>query len=174
METSTPTQAGPLPALLSWLTQHDVQFAVHEHDLSYTARATARAEGVDPATFAKVVAVRTQDGRTALVVLDATDHLDLVRMRRVLDAGHVRLLTEEEMTALAPDCEIGALPAAGALFGVPMYADYAVREDPRISFNAGTHRFSVRVDRVAWEQATGVVYGDLAETMDRRPAWIRS
>jgi Ala-tRNA(Pro) deacylase len=108
------------------------------------------------------------------VVLDATDHLDLRKARRVLEAGHVRLLTEAELGALTPGCEVGAVPAAGALYGLPMYADHAVRDDPRISFKAGSHRYTVRVDRAAWERASAVVYADLAEDSDRRPAWSRS
>jgi hypothetical protein len=39
--------------------------------------------------------------------------------------------------------------------------------------STGTHRHSVRVDRLAWE-ASAVVFADLAEDVDRRPAWIRS
>jgi Ala-tRNA(Pro) deacylase len=108
------------------------------------------------------------------MVLDASDHLDLKKARRALDTGTARLLTEAELATLTPGCEVGALPAAGPLFGLPTYADYAVRDDPQISFNAGTHRHSVRVDRATWERACGVKYLDLAEDVDARPAWMRS
>lgn len=162
------------PGLLDWLASHDVEYEIHEHDPAFTARATATAEGVDPRTFAKVVAVQAHDGRTVLVVLDATDQLDLPKARRAIGEGEIRLLTEAELAALAPGCELGALPAVGALFGVAMYADYAVRDDPAISFNAGSHRFSARVDRAGWERACGVIYADLAAGTDSRPAWARS
>jgi Ala-tRNA(Pro) deacylase len=172
---STPsTLERPSPALLEWLASHNVEYEVHAHNPTYTARATARAEGIDPRTFAKVVGVSTQDGRHALVVLDAIDHLDLHKARRVIDADDVRLLSEGELAALAPDCEAGAIPAVGSLFGLTTYADYAVRDDADISFNAGSHSYSVRVDRAGWEQACGVVYGDLATESDSRPAWARS
>ena len=164
----------PYPPLLEWLTSHTVDYEIHEHDPAFTARATARADKVDPRTFAKVVGVVTEDGQNALIVLDATDQLDLHLARRALGASHVRLVTEAELASLAPGCEVGALPAVGSLFGLPTYADYAVRDDPEISFNAGSHRFTVRVDRAQWESATGVSYGDLAEDSDRRPAWSRS
>jgi len=62
----------------------------------------------------------------------------------------------------------------GALFGLNTYADYAVRDDPEISFNAGSHRLSVRVERPAWERACNVIYADLAEDADAGPAWARS
>ncbi len=168
------TREGALPALLDWLGQQGVEHEVHEHAATFTARATAHAEGVDPRTFAKVVGVMTEDDRSFLLVLDATDHVDLRKARRALSADDVRLLTEAQMAALAPDCEGGAIPAVGVLFHLPMVADFAVREDRDISFNAGSHRFSVRVDRSAWERATAVRYADLAEESDTRPAWAQS
>ncbi|MEX1169123.1 MAG: YbaK/EbsC family protein [Chloroflexota bacterium] len=164
----------PDPELLHWLEKHDVEYELHEHAPTFTARATATAEGVDPRTFAKVVAVSTDDGREALIVLDATDHLDLRKAERILGAMSVRLLTEVQLKGLAPSCELGAMPAVGSLFGLGTYADYAVREDPDISFNAGSHGVSARVDRAGWERACGVIYGDLAAESDTRPAWARS
>jgi Ala-tRNA(Pro) deacylase len=172
---STPTTLeGPSPALLEWLASHHIEYEVHEHSPTFTARATAKAEGVDPRTFAKVVGVATEDGRHHLVVLDAPDHLDLPKARRVIGGQDVRLLTEAELVAVAPDCQAGALPAVGSLFGLATYADYAVRDAPDISFNAGSHRFSVRVERASWERACGVVYADLASESDDRPAWART
>jgi prolyl-tRNA editing enzyme YbaK/EbsC (Cys-tRNA(Pro) deacylase) len=55
-----------------------------------------------------------------------------------------------------------------------MVADYAVRDDRDISFNAGSHSCSVRVERAGWERATGVVYADLAADLDSSPAWAQS
>jgi Ala-tRNA(Pro) deacylase len=170
---STLASVGPHAGLLDWLAANGVDYEIHEHPVSFTARETARAEGIDPHTFAKVVAVATDRGQ-ALLVLDALDHVDMRKARHMLASVQVRLLTEEEVSQLAPGCDTGALPALGRLFDVPMYADHAIHDAARISFNAGSHRFSVRVDRADWETATGVSYGDLAEDWDRRPAWTRS
>ncbi len=164
----------PLQTLLDWLASHGIEYEIHEHDRAFTATATAAAEGVDPRTFAKVVGLATDDGRKVLVVLDATDHVDLHKAGRFLDTPRARLLTEDEMSALAPGCEVGAIPAVGSLFGIATYADFAVRDDPDISFNAGSHRFSVRVERASWERACDVAYMDLVPDSDKRPAWARS
>ncbi|HEY7524727.1 MAG TPA: YbaK/EbsC family protein [Candidatus Limnocylindrales bacterium] len=151
-----------------------MDFEIHEHLETFTAASTARSEGVDARTFAKVVGVATDDGRKALIVVDAPDRVDLRKARAVLGAAEVRLLTETELEELAPGCDAGALPAVGELFGVPMYVDYRVEDDAEISFNAGTHRHSVRVDRAGWEQAAHVHYADLAGAADDRPAWAQS
>ena len=83
-------------------------------------------------------------------------------------------VSESEIEELAPDCDPGAMPAVGSLFGLTTYADFAVRDDPEISFNAGSHKVAVRVDRAAWEKALGVVYADLKVSTWREPPWSRS
>ncbi|MEX1344774.1 MAG: YbaK/EbsC family protein [Candidatus Limnocylindrales bacterium] len=165
---------GPMKSLMTWLDAAGIGYEIHEHDRALTALATARAEGVDPHTFEKVVWVRSADGGDALVVVDANDHLDLSKAREVLRSGRVTLVPEEELEQLAPDCEAGAMPAVGSLFGIPTYADLHVCDAAEISFNAGTHTHAVRVDRAEWEKALGVVYADLAAATWREPAWYES
>jgi len=162
------------PRLLAWLAERDVEYEVHEHALSFTARGSARAEGVDPQTFAKVVVARAENGRVTFFVMEAVDELDLTKAAEAMDTGTVRLLTEEELASLTPDCEVGAVPAVGSLFDIPMVADHAIRDDRDLSFNAGSHRCSVRVDRAGWERATGVVYADLSIDRNDRPVWSKS
>jgi prolyl-tRNA editing enzyme YbaK/EbsC (Cys-tRNA(Pro) deacylase) len=152
------TEANPYPALIEWLTQHGVDFELREHPVAYTAAGTAFAEGVEPETFAKVVGLRASDGRRMLAVLDATDQVDLGALRELIGVEWVALLSEDEYGALAPDCEVGAAPPIPALVHVPVYVDEGVRADARISFAAGSHRYSVRVDRAAWEQAAELAY----------------
>jgi Ala-tRNA(Pro) deacylase len=169
-----PALGRPHAGLLLWLREHRVDHEVHEHAEAFTAASTARAEGVDARTFAKVVGVAADDGRMALLVVDAPDRLDLRKAREVLGARDVRLLTESELAELAPGCDAGALPAIGTLFGLPMHVDHAIADDAEISFNAGTHRHSVRVDRAAWERAAQAHYADLVVDANDRPAWERS
>ena len=63
----TPVLKGPMKSLVTWLESSGVDYELHEHDRSLTAMATARAEGVDPHTFEKVVWVRSADGGDALI-----------------------------------------------------------------------------------------------------------
>ncbi len=169
-ETARPPHAG----LLDWLASHEVQYELHEHPVSFTARETARIEHIDPRTFAKTIAVVADDGRRALLVINGADMLDLVKARRALNARHVRLLTEAELAELAPTCDVGTIPPVADIVSLPVIADFAVRDDPRITFHAGSHGFCVRVDREAWEHAAGVAYADLAEERDARPRWALS
>jgi Ala-tRNA(Pro) deacylase len=174
MSVTEAVRVGPHAGSLEWLASHGVEYELREHPVTITARETARIEGIDPHRFAKTLGVQTAEGTRALVVIDAADRLDPVRARKVLHSGTVRLLDEAELLALAPDCEVGTVPPIGDLFGVPVFADFAVRDDPEITFHAGSHSYTVTVDRAAWEKAVAVTYGDLAIDVDERPAWASS
>jgi Ala-tRNA(Pro) deacylase len=169
---TVPAHVGPHAGLLDWLAGRHIEYELHEHPETFTAEATARAEHVDPRQFAKVVGVATANGRTALIVVDATDHVDLAKARRVLGSPDVRILTEAELVALAPECDPGTIPPIPTLFSIPVYADFAVRDDSMVSFAAGSHHYTVHVDREAFERAAGIAYADLAQDRDI-PAWAR-
>ncbi len=172
MAVGTPGGTGPYLGLLDWLAGRQVDYELREHPETFTAEATARAEHVDPKRFAKVVGVAASDGRRVLLVVDAPDHVDLAKARQVLGVTDVRLLTEPELAALAPDCETGTIPPIPELFGLPVYADFALRDAPMLSFHAGSHRHTVHVDRAAWERTSAIAYADLARD-EGTPAWDR-
>lgn len=124
-------RTGPHAGLLDWLAGRHVEHELHEHPETFTAEATARAEHLDPHLFAKAVGVVASDGRQVLLLVDADDHVDLVKARRALGVDDVRVMTESEFAALAPDCEAGTVPPIPELFGVPVCADFAIRDWPR-------------------------------------------
>ena len=97
--------------LRGWLEGNEIAYQIHEHPLAYTALATAHAEGVDPATFAKVVGVRTEAGRVALVVLDAVDAVDLGKVADLVGSP-VRLMNEHELADACPGWEVGTTAGA--------------------------------------------------------------
>lgn len=167
MATTIESIAASAPeSLLLWLEDHDVPFELHPHSLTYTASATAHAEGVSERTFAKVVGVRVGDGGNLLAVVDASDHLDLVRLGTFLGADWVSLLTEHELASAFPEFEAGTVPPVPEIARADVVADEAVRADPFISFHAGSHELAVRVDRRAWEREAGVRYGSFAAGRD--------
>ena len=168
------TVGGPHPGLLDWLASREIDYELHEHPETFTARETARAEHVDPSEFAKTLAVVADDGRQALLVLRASDQLDLSRAARALDAKKVRLLLEDEMQLLDPISEVGTIPPIGVLMGVPTIADHGIAQDREITFNAGSHRFCVHVERAQWQRASDVRFADLAARPDGAPAWERA
>lgn len=108
------------------------------HTLAYTAQGIAHAQHVSGKQLAKVVMVMA-DGSLIMTVVPGNHRVDLERLGEILNAGFVRLATEDEFRDLFPDCELGAMPPLGNLYRLEVWVDAAVRAHPHILFNAGTH-----------------------------------
>lgn len=108
------------------------------HSPAFTAAEVARSAHVTGRDFAKTLLVDL-DGQRVMVVLPATERLQLAELRELLGAGVVRLGTEAELRELFPDCELGAMPPFGNLYGLPVFIASDLATEPRIAFNAGTH-----------------------------------
>jgi Ala-tRNA(Pro) deacylase len=76
--------------------------------------------------------------------MPASSHVQLEKLSELI--GHpARLASEGEFASLFPDCELGAMPPLGELYGLPVYMDESLIADKEIVFNAGTHRDAVRM-----------------------------
>ncbi len=129
--------------LESYLRENGVPFRVDWHPLAYTAQEVAAAEHVSGYRVAKSVVVRCEDG-FVMAVLAAPQRLDLTKLQRVLGKP-CRLAEESEFAPLFPDCEVGAQPPFGNLYGIPVYVDRRLTESPEIVFRCGSHRETMRV-----------------------------
>jgi len=114
------------------------------HPLAYTAREVAAAEHQPAQEVAKVVVFLAENGYR-MVVLPACKVVDFQELRAMLGFSHARLATEKELAQLFPDCELGAMPPFGNLYGMPVYLDSSLLADETIAFNAGTHRDVVHI-----------------------------
>jgi len=137
--------------LESYLMERGIGYEKHQHATTYTAQALAAAEHVSGYMVAKPVIVKSASD-FVMCVLSAPDHLDLKLLAEVLQDPNVRLATETEMARLFPDCELGAEPPVGALFGMKTIMDARLREDDFLVMQAGTHTESIKMRRDEWER----------------------
>jgi Ala-tRNA(Pro) deacylase len=128
-----------LARLESSLNENQIPYSHHVHPLAFTAQEVAHAERVSGRMIAKTVVVLA-DGAFAMAVLPADSLVDLQELRHALGATHLRLATERELADLFADCELGAMPPFGNLYGLPVYVDSSLAQQQTIGFNAGTHR----------------------------------
>ena len=124
--------------------ERGVKYQIVTHPEVYTAQEVAAVEHVSGYDVAKVV-MASVDGKLVMVVLPAPHRVDLEKLKRSLGAREARLAREEEFGTVFADCEVGAMPPFGSLYGVPVYVDRALTDDPRIVFRAGTHRETMTV-----------------------------
>jgi Ala-tRNA(Pro) deacylase len=153
--------------LETYLGEHHVPYDVQQHRTAYTAQELAATEHVPGKTVAKVVIGRA-DGRLAMFVLPAPVKLDYDRAARAVGVAKVELAGENELRAAFPDCEVGAMPPFGNLYGVPMCVDTHLAEDEFIVFAAGTHTTTIKVRYADYER---LVLPHVEELGSLRPAF---
>ena len=125
--------------LQSFLNSHHAEFTLTTHPTVFTAREVAAAEHLPAREVAKTVLVFA-DGEYHMIVIPATKLVDFHEIRPVLGFAQARLATEDELGKLFPDCEVGAMPPLGPVYGLPVYLDASLAAQDTIAFNAGTHR----------------------------------
>jgi Ala-tRNA(Pro) deacylase len=134
----------PAAKLKEFLDSHGVRYVSIQHSTAYTAPEIAESAHVAGADFAKTVVVKI-DGRMAMVVVPAHRKIVLSDLRDLLLCEKVELATEDEFRGRFPDCEVGAMPPFGNLYGLPVYLEKGLSEHPDIVFNAGTHHEVIKM-----------------------------
>lgn len=124
------------------LDQHDVAYEVHEHPRAVDANRLAESEDVSGWDVAKPVLLAVGE-ELAMAVLAAPVHVDLDKASEVLGHAQVRLATEDEFVSKFPDCDPGAEPPFGNLYGVPVFLDESLRARRTMVCRDGSHTTSI-------------------------------
>lgn len=130
--------------LKEFLDDHGVKYVATQHSPAVTASEIAEAAHISGTDFAKTVIVKIE-GEMAMVVLPANRKINLAELRELLISDTVELASEDEFRSRFPDCELGAMPPFGNLYGLPVYLETSLANHDEIAFNAGTHREVIRM-----------------------------
>jgi Ala-tRNA(Pro) deacylase len=144
------------------LEREGASFEVITHPEAYTGR-TRAATCQGAGGLAKVVVVR-DGGWFAMAVVPASSYLDLPELRTLAGRPGLALASEAEFAPLFPDCDIGAMPPFGALYGMPVYLDRTLAAGPDLVFEGGTHREEVRMPTAEYLRVAQPVVAPLAIT----------
>jgi Ala-tRNA(Pro) deacylase len=134
----------PNARLKDFLDEHDVKYVSVEHSPAYSAAEVALSAHVADSDFAKTVIIKLE-GEMAMAVLPANRRIDLRELRELLISDRVELAKEHEFADRFPDCEIGAMPPFGNLYGLPVYIERDLARHERIAFNGGSHHEIIKM-----------------------------
>ena len=151
-----------LPALEQYLREFRAPFSTLSHAAAFRATEVAARAGVPCAQLAKPVLVHI-DGVLAMVVLPADERVDLGRLRELTGAGSVVLATEADFGERFPECELGAMPPFGNLYGLSLYMDRRLADGVAVCFNAGSHTDLIRMRTEDFQRLANPAVVDLAE-----------
>ena len=127
-----------------YLDEHKVPYEWLPHPPAYTAQEVAHSLHVSGKRLAKTV-ILDADGRLVMAVLPASHRLEVAKLKEALNAKRLEMLPESDLAELFPDCDLGAIPPFGNLYGMDVWLDRSLAESDEIVFTAGTHHDAVRV-----------------------------
>lgn len=156
--------------LRSFLDAHHAEYTVTNHPKAFTAREVAFAEHLPPREVAKTVVV-FGDGEFHMLVVPASRLVDFQELRPALGLAQARLATEDELLKLFPDCELGAMPPIGSLYGLAVYLDTSLAAEPAIAFNAGTHRDEVHMSTAEYRRLAAPTVAPLVREVAAHTGW---
>jgi len=94
--------------------------------------------------LAKVVMVKA-DGKMVMLVLPASYQVEIKKLKKTLPRKKFVIAKEKDFEKLFPDCEIGAMPPFGNLYGLEVWVDQVLTEDEFIVFRAGSHVETLKI-----------------------------
>jgi Ala-tRNA(Pro) deacylase len=135
----------PIPQrICDYLDSQNVPYETLHHSQAFTAQEVAHSLHVSGKKCVKAV-VASGDNKLILLVMPASHRLNLQALKNALKAHQLEMLVERELVDLFPDCDLGAIPPLGNLYGLEVWVDRAVANAERILFCAGTHEDCIRM-----------------------------
>ena len=162
----------PAKKLREFLDSQAISYMSISHAVAYTAKEIAALTHISNKELAKTVIVKI-DSTLAMAVLPATYEVDLSSLRAATGARSVTLAKESEFRERFPECEIGAMPPFGNLYGMTVYVDESLTKDKDIAFNAGSHNELIQVSYADFERLvkpTVLKFSELPD-MESMGAW---
>ena len=134
----------PVRKLKDYLNEQGVKYVCISHSPAYTAQEVAASAHVPGREMAKTVMVLV-DGKPAMAVLPAGQRVNFEILQQSTGARRVELAGEQDFRDLFPNCELGAMPPFGNLYGVDVYLSLELAEQRDIAFNACSHSELIRL-----------------------------
>lgn len=146
-----------------------VRIDVLPHQEVFTSQEVAQSSHLPGRNVAKVVVLRDAARDHLMAVLPASEHVDLDALRSTTGRLGLELAPEDDLRSLFPDCELGAMPPFGHLYGLKMYLDPCLA-DHDIWFQAGNHHEIVRMAYETYEQLARPYVGGFC--LHRKPTHV--
>jgi Ala-tRNA(Pro) deacylase len=134
----------PVTKLKKFLDDENIEYVTITHSAAYTAQKIAASAHIPGKELAKTVMIRI-DGKMAMAVLPASYKVDFELLKKTSRAKVIELASEREFKDMFPECDIGAMPPFGNLYGMEVFVAESLAEDEEIAFNAGSHTELIRL-----------------------------
>ena len=141
----------PSKKLKSFLDENKIKYVSIQHSSAYTAQEIAAIAHIPGKDLAKTVIIKI-DGKMAMAVLPASFKVSFDNLKNTLGVKEVRLAYEQEFIDKFPDCEVGAMPPFGNIYGMEVFVAESLAEDEEIAFNACSHTELIKMTFADFEK----------------------
>jgi Ala-tRNA(Pro) deacylase len=135
----------PSQKLKKYLDENKIKYISINHSSVFTSQEIAASAHIPGEELAKTVIIKADD-KMAMAVLPASYKISFEYLKSILDADDVRLAYEQEFMDKFPDCEVGAMPPFGNLYGLEVYMSESLSAAEEIAFNACSHTELIRMN----------------------------
>lgn len=142
------------------LDEQRTKYEMLPHREVFTAQEVAAAAHVPGRQLAKVLVAQEEEGRYLMLVLPAACRADLAALGRAAHTRKLSLAAEDELRRLFPDCDVGAMPPFGNLYGLPVYLDACFPQTEDFFFQPGNHHEVARMRYQDYERAAKPMVGE--------------
>jgi Ala-tRNA(Pro) deacylase len=147
--------------ITAYLGKRDVKYSTVAHRHTLTTNQTAQEVHVPRERVAKGVLFCNEEDYV-LAVVPASRRVDPGALSEVIGHGNLTLASEDELAYLFPDCELGAVPAVGAAYGLPSIVDESLFGEEEIYLEAGDHQSVVHISGADFRRIMqGVSHADI-------------
>lgn len=163
----------PVVTLKDFLDQESVRYRCLKHPPGFTAQSLAHHCKVPADQVAKTVIIQ-MDGDMAMLVMPASFRIRWDRLTDVLYTDLIELADEDDFKDRFPNCEVGAMPPFGNLFGMDVYMCEHLTQQSEITFAAGSHTKAIQMpmaDYLRLVKPTEINHGFIRPGA-KKPAWL--
>jgi Ala-tRNA(Pro) deacylase len=130
-----------------------INYELLSHPHSHGSLESAHLARIPPEQVAK--GVLTHDGENYLLcVIPSNNRLSLGWLNRAMN-GNFRLVSEHRLGEFFDDCELGAIPALGHIYGLHVLWDDSLLNSEDIYIESGDHENLIHVSRGAFMELMG-------------------
>jgi aspartyl-tRNA synthetase len=139
-------------------------FEPYEHEAVRTSEDAAKVRNTPLHEGAKAL-VLFADEKPVMVVVPGDRKLDMKAFKALYHVRDLRMATPAQVEDIT-GVTIGAVPPFGHMFGIPVYMDAAVGANAHVSFNAGLHTHSIRMNEKDYEKLAKPTIGEFSKALE--------
>jgi Ala-tRNA(Pro) deacylase len=129
--------------LQQYLDDRHIDYDVLLHKRTHCSNDTMRASHIPGERLAKAV-VLTREGGFVVAVVPASAQVRLETIERMLHCP-VAMASEDEISEIFPDCDMGAVPPVPEAYAVEALIDDSLDLQPDVYLEGGDHRSLIHI-----------------------------